>query len=115
MVRMVRRLVALGLLGGLLACAQPATAQGIWFGGIGFGSPGFYGPGFAPYGYGFGNPGFSGGFAPYRAYRYGYPVAARPVYAGRPVVYGGSPSYVSRPVTGVPVHRAYRRAYRRCR
>ena len=120
MMRTVRRLVALGLLGGALACAQPAHAQGMWFGGIGFGSPGMYGPGFfgpGMYGpgfasYGFGYPGVSGGFAPYR---YGYPAAVRPVYAARPVVYGGAPVYVSRPVVRAPTYRAYRRSWRRWR
>lgn len=110
MTRMMRRLLVLGLLGGALACARPAQAQGFWFGGIGFGSPGVYGPGFAPYGFGY--PGLYGGFAPVR---YGYPAAVRPVYVGRPVgAVGVAPVYVSRPAVRAPAYRVYRRGWRRC-
>jgi hypothetical protein len=116
---MVRRILALGVLCGSLACAQPASAQGLWFGGMGFGGPGFYGPaflgtgfgtGFSPYG--FGNAAYFGAYPPAR-YNY-YPVAARPVYVARPVVYGGfTPAYAPRPAVRAPLNRAYRRAWRR--
>jgi hypothetical protein len=130
---MVRRILALGLLCGSLAFAQSASAQGLWlggpgFGGIGFGSPGFSGLGFSPYGfgnfglygggygsgfspYGFGNAAYFGGYAPAR---FAYPVAVRPVYVARPVVYGGiSRAYPPRPAVRVPLNRANRRAWRR--
>ena len=130
---MVRRILALGLLCGSLAFAQPANAQGLWmggpgFGGIGFGSPGFSGLGYSPYGfgnfglygggfgsgfspYGFGNAAYFGGYAPARV---AYPVAVRPVYVARPVVYGNAaPVYAPRPAVRVPMNRAYRRAWRR--
>ena len=101
---MVRRILALGLLCGSLAFAQSANAQGLWMSGIGFGSPGFYGSGF-------GNPGFYGGYAPAR---YGYPVAVRPVYVARPVVYSGlTPVYRARPAVQAPLNRANRRVWRR--
>ena len=114
---MVRRIVVLGVLCGALGCAQPASAQGLWFGGMGFG-PGFYGPGFLGAGfgsgfspYGFGNAAYFGAYPPAR---YTYPVVARPIYAARPVVYGGfAPAYVPRPAVRVPLNRAYRRAWRR--
>ena len=110
---MVRRILALGLVCGSLAFAQPANAQGLYLGGIGFGSPGFYGSGFgtgfSPYG--FGNAAYFGGYAPAR---FGYPVAVRPVYVARPVVYGSvAPAYVPRPAVRVPLNRAYRRVWRR--
>lgn len=130
---MMRRILALGLLGGSLMCAQPANAQGLWiggpgFGGIGFGSPGFGGFGYSPYGfgnvglygrgigtgysaYGFGNAAYFGGYAPAA---FAYPVAVRPVYVARPVIYGDvAPAYVPRPAVRVPLNRAYRRVWRR--
>lgn len=130
---MMRRLLALGLLGGSLMIAQPAHAQGLWiggpgFGGIGYGGPGFSGVGFFPYGfgnvglyggavgsgyspYGFGNAAFFGGYAPAT---FAYPMAARPVYVSRPVIYGGvAPAYVPRPAVRAPLNRAYRRVWRR--
>ena len=130
---MVRRILALGLLCGSLTFAQPTNAQGLWlggpgFGGIGFGSPGFSGLGYSPYGfgnfglygggfgsgfspYGFGNSAYFGGYAPARV---AYPVAVRPVYVARPVVYGGiSRAYPPRPAVRVPLNRANRRAWRR--
>ena len=132
-VSMKRRILALALLLGCVMVAQPAKAQGLWlggpgFGGIGFGSPGFSGLGFSPYGfgnfglygggygsgfspYGFGNAAYFGGYAPAR---FAYPVAVRPVYVARPVVYGGiSRAYPPRPVVRVPLNRANRRAWRR--
>ena len=130
---MKRRILALALLLGCVVVAQPAKAQGLWlggpgFGGIGFGSPGFNGLGFSPYGfgnfglygggfgsgfspYGFGNAAYFGGYAPTRV---AYPVAVRPVYVARPVVYGGiSRAYPPRPAVRVPLNRANRRAWRR--
>jgi hypothetical protein len=118
---MMRRVLALGVLCGLLAVARPAQAQGVWFGGVGFGGPGFYGSGFSPYG--FGNAGFYGGFAPAR---FGYPVVVRPVYGVRAAygvrpVYGVSPVvpasfapvYRARPAVQAPLNRASRRIWRR--
>ena len=130
---MKRRILALALLLGCVVVAQPAKAQGLWlggpgFGGIGFGSPGFSGLGFSPYGfgnfglygggfgsgfspYGFGNAAYFGGYAPAS---FAYPVAPRPVYVARPVVYGNvAPVYAPRPAVRVPMNRAYRRAWRR--
>jgi hypothetical protein len=97
---MVRRILALGLVCGSLVCAQSAYAQGLWFGGVGFGGPGFYGStfgsGFSPYGFGIAAP-----------------VAVRPVYVARPVIYGSvAPAYVPRPAVRVPLNRAYRRVWR---
>lgn len=111
---MMRRILALGLLGCSLMCAQPASAQGLWiggpsFGGIGFGSPGFGGFGYSPYG--FGNAAFFGGYAPAA---FAYPVAVRPVYVARPVIYREvAPAYVPRPAVRAPLNRAYRRVWRR--
>ena len=102
---MVRRILALGLVCGSLVCAQSAYAQGLWFGGVGFGGPGFYGPGF--YGSTFGS-----GFSPY-GFGIAAPVAVRPVYVARPVIYGSvAPAYVPRPAVRVPLNRAYRRVWR---
>jgi len=106
---MMRRVLALGVLCGLLAVARPAQAQGVWFGGVGFGGPGFYGSGFSPYG--FGNAGFYGGFAPAR---FGYPVVVRPVYGVSPVVPASfAPVYRARPAVQAPLNRASRRIWRR--
>ena len=135
---MKRRILALALLLGCVVVAQPAKAQGLWlggpgFGGIGFGSPFFGNPGlgglgFSPYGfgnvglygggigsgyspYGFGNAAYFGGYAPAT---FAYPVAPRPVYVARPVVYRDVvPVYRPRPAVRVPLNRAYRRAWRR--
>lgn len=91
---MVRGILVLGVLCGSLACAQSAHAQGVWLGGVGWGSPGIYG-GLVPVGF-------------------GYPVAVRPVYVARPVVYGSvAPVYVSRPAVQAPLNRASRRVWRR--
>ena len=132
-VPMKRRILALALLLGCVVVAQPAKAQGLWlggpgFGGIGFGSPGFSGLGFSPYGfgnfglygggfgsgfspYGFGNAAYFGGYAPAA---FAFPVAPRPVYVARPVVYRDVvPVYRPRPAVRVPLNRAYRRAWRR--
>jgi hypothetical protein len=117
---MVRRILALGVLCGSLACATSANAQGLWVGGMGFGGPGFYGFGPGFYGtsfgtgyspYGFGNAAYFGAVPPAR---FSYPVVARPVYVARPVVYGGiAPAYAPRPAVRAPLNRAYRRAWRR--
>lgn len=115
---MARWILAFGVFCGSLACAGPASAQGLWFGGMGFGGPGLYGPGFYGTGfgtgyspYGFGNAAFFGAIPPAR---WNYPVVARPVYVARPVVYGGvTPAFVPRPAVRVPLNRAYRRAWRR--
>lgn len=56
---MTRQIVACGLLCGLLACAQPASAQRLWIGGLGFSGVGV-GPA-----YGAGPFGFGSGFSPY--------------------------------------------------
>lgn len=130
---MMRRTLALALLGGSLMFVQPANAQGLWiggpgFGGIGYGGPGYRGVGFSSYGfgtvgpygrgigsgyspYGFGNAAFFGGYAPAT---FAYPAAVRPVYVARPVIYGGvAPAYVPRPAVRAPLNRAYRRIWRR--
>jgi hypothetical protein len=105
----MRKLLALGLLCGSLAFAQPANAQGLWLGGPGFAGFGFGGYGFSPYG--FGNAAYFGG---YPIASFAYPVAVRPVYVARPVVYGSiAPAYVPRPVVRAPLNRAYRRVWRR--
>ena len=108
--------LAIGLLVGSLACAQPASAQGLWCGGIGFGGPGYFGPGFYGSGfspYGFGNAGFSNPgryYAPAR-YGYGYPMTVRRPVVAVPV----APRYsaYSRPAVRRPLNKAYRRTYRR--
>ena len=125
---MIRRILALGLLGGAIMFAQPANAQGLWIGGPGFGGIGFGGFGFPPYAfgnvglygrgigsgyspYGFANAAPFGGYAPAT---FAYPVAVRPVYVARPVIYGAvAPAYVPRPAVRVPLNRAYRRVWRR--
>ena len=110
--------LAIGLMVGSLACAQPASAQGLWFGGIGFGGPGYFGPGFYGSGfspYGFGNAGFySAGryYAPARyGYGYGYPMTVRRPVVAVPV----APRYAaySRPAVRHPLNKAYRRTFRR--
>lgn len=115
---MVRRIVALGLLCGSFACAQSASAQGLWIGGLGFSGVGVgpafgavpfgFGSGFHPYG--FGNAAAFGGSAPAT---FAYPVTERPIYVARPVVHGGVPPYPPRPAVRAPLNRAYRRAWRR--
>lgn len=115
---MMRRIFAVGVLCGAFACVPTASAQGLWFGGMGFGGPGFYGPGlygtsfgtgYSPYG--FGNAASFGAIPPAR---FGYPVAVRPVYVARPVVYAGVvPAYGARPAVRAPLNRAYRRVWRR--
>jgi len=137
----MRRTLALALLCGTLAFAQPASAQGLWIGGPGFGGFGFGGLGFGSLGFGgYSGLGYSGlgyggyGFSPYgfgnAAYfaggyptaTFAYPLAVRPVYVprtvyvARPIAYGGiapAPVFVPRPAVRVPLNRAYRRAWRR--
>lgn len=129
---MMRRIVALGLLGGSLMFCQPASAQGLWIGGpglggIGYGSPVFGGFGYSSYGFGnvglYGR-GFGSGYSPYgfgnaaffgyAPATFAYPVAVRPVSVSRPVIYGGvAPAYVPRPAVRLPLNRAYRRVWRR--
>jgi hypothetical protein len=105
----MRQFLALGLLCVSLAFTQPAHAQGLWLGGPGFGGFGFGGLGFSPYG--FGNAAFFGGYPPAS---FAYPVAVRPVYVARPIVYGSvAPGYVPRPAVRAPLNRAYRRVWRR--
>lgn len=106
---MVRRVAALALFCCSLSFAQPARAQGLWFGGMGFGGPGFYGAGYSPFG--FGNAAYFGGYGPVSL---GYPVAVSPVMVARPVVSGGvGRAYVPRPVVRAPLNRVNRRVWRR--
>ena len=105
----MRKLLALGLICGSLAFAQPTNAQGLWLGGPGFAGFGFGGPGFSPYG--FGNAAYFGG---YPTATFAYPAVVRPVYVAGPVVYSSiAPAYVPRPAVRAPLNRAYRRVWRR--
>jgi len=108
----MRKLLALGLLCGSLTFAPPANAQGLWVGGpgyVGFGGFGLGGFGWSPYG--FGNAAYFGGYTPAG---FAYPMAARPVYVARPVIYGRiAPAYFPRPAVRAPLNRAYRRVWRR--